>query len=106
MSTQEHNEARAASWQQHVEQWQQRQQTQKAYCREHDLNYHRFGYWLRKTTPRPTDQPAVNKASAFVPVVNQQPHAGLSLSFPNGIVLQGIDSDNVSVVRQLLGSLS
>ena len=106
MSTQEHNEARAASWQQHVEQWQQSLQTQKAYCLEHDLNYHRFGYWLRKTTPRPTAQHSTNKASAFVPVVNQPALTGLSLSFPNGVVLQGIDSDNVSVVRQLLGSLS
>ena len=107
MTTLEQGEARAAFWQQHIEQWRLSNQTQKAYCQEHDLDYHRFGYWLRRTVPRPTNQQVANKASVFVPVINRQASsAGLSLILPNGVVLQGIDSDNLSVVRQLLGTLS
>ncbi len=105
---------KAAFWQQHIVQWKDTEQTQIAYCREHALHIHQFSYWLHKGEPVSTQKTksitAASSAattSAFVPVVKHQPSLPhLSLSLPNGMLLQGIDSDNLATVKQLLGLLS
>lgn len=98
---------RAIYWQQHVLQWKSSPLSQIAYCREHELNFHRFNYWLRKDDPvKPKKVPA-NHSSAFVPVVKTQAtQTGLCLSFPSGLILQGIDSGNLAAVKQLMTVLS
>jgi len=35
-------------WKQHLAQWQKSKLSKTAYCKQHDLNYHRFLYWNKK----------------------------------------------------------
>lgn len=98
---------RAIYWRQHITHWKNSSLSQIAYCREHALNFHRFNYWLRKDTPlKPKKEPA-QQSAAFVPIIKHQAvPAGLSLNFPNGIILQGIDATNLETVKHLTNILS
>lgn len=101
---------KADFWGQHILQWRAAQQTQVSYCREHNLNFHQFNYWLRKEEPVKARKKKIttsSTSSSFVPVVKHQSvSSGLSLSLPSGMMLQGIDPSNLSTVKQLLELLS
>jgi hypothetical protein len=108
MSSSNERVTKATFWQQHIQQWKTAQQTQIAYCRAHSLNVPQFNYWVRKE--RSANAQKNKKAtfpSPFIPVVkHQSAPSGLSLSLPNGMMLQGIDLGNLSSVKQLLELLS
>jgi len=89
-------------WAGHIKSWQKTDQSQMAYCRTHDLNYHRFTYWRRKFASTEQARPSVR--SGFVPVkaCSTMPQA-LTATLPNGVILRGIAGDNLSIVKQLLG---
>ncbi len=95
-----------AHWEPLIERWCSSGQTQKAYCRAHDLNYHQFVYWRRKFAQHNAD-PSRRTSSALVPVTGIPPAManGLSLLLPNGMELRGLTMDNVQVVQQLLARL-
>ncbi len=107
MPSKAESEALANYWQQQLEAWQSSGQTQQAYCKTHELSYHRFGYWHRKFR-QPSQEAQSQKGSGFVPVTPSasSQSAGLSLTFPSGLVLRGIAGDNLSLVYQLLGRLT
>ena len=92
-------------WLHHIQRWQQTDTNQSSYCRAHDLNYHRFTYWRRKLIASESDTRQDVLRSGFVPVKAVPPVApsNLTATLPNGVVLQGIAEDNLSVVKQLLG---
>ena len=94
-------------WKHQIEAWQVSAQSQKAFCKAHDLNYHQFGYWSRKFR-NPVDQTERKRPSGFVPVTVNAPNEsnGLLLRLPNGMQLQGISNDNLPTVYQLLAHLS
>ena len=102
MSTEKQVETLPDYWGKHIQNWQQTDQSQNAYCKEHDLNYHRFTYWRRKLASK--DQPSALR-SGFVPVkpCPSITPSGLTATLPNGVLLQGITDSNLSVVKQLLG---
>ena len=99
------SETLTAFWQEQIDAWKASGQSQKAFCKAHDLNYPRFGYWLRKFRQQDTqhDQPP-----RFIPVTPAVAHSNSSLSLvlPSGLELRGIASDNLSIVEQLLKRLS
>lgn len=97
-------DARTRHWQEKINAWQNSGQSQQAFCKANDLNYARFGYWLRKF--RLQSGQTEPGSSGFVPVVAQPPGNSLSLVLPNGLELRGIASDNLVVVQQLLSRLS
>lgn len=107
MATAKQSPSLTTHWTGHIQRWQRTEQTQSAYCRDQNLSYHRFNYWRRKlTTPSKLDQnPA--RFSAFVPVKTCLPVVvrELSLTLPGGMVLQGITSGNLPLVKQLLSAL-
>ena len=107
MPSREESTALASYWKQQIEAWQASNQSQKAFCRVHDLDYHRFGYWRRKFL-QPAAEAQRQRETDFVPVTyaSQAEASGLSLVLPNGLVLQGIATDNLPVVYQLLSRLS
>lgn len=107
MPSKARSEALASHWQQHIEAWQSSGQTQQAYCKTHELSYHRFGYWRHKFR-QPSPEEKRQQDSGFVPVTHsaRPPSAGLSLVFPSGLVLRGIAGNNVSIVYQLLSRLT
>lgn len=104
----EHTETKALAdhWREHVEAWRTGGDSQAAYCKAHELIYHRFVYWRRKFdggTSRCGEQQA---GGGFARVTcDSADDTGLTLSLPNGLVLRGIWAGNVSVVRQLLDQL-
>ncbi len=106
MSDQDKSEKRSNYWQQQIKAWESSGQSQKTFCQSHDLNYHRFGYWRRKFLT--DDGGDAQQTTGFVPVsYHQQPTSSeLSLILPNGLVLQGIATDNLNVVYQLISRLS
>ena len=94
-------------WQQHIDAWQQAGGSQAQYCRKHELDQSHFSYWKRKLakkkqlnqtqlTVRPARFAQVQVASL------PEPTSSLSISLPNGIVLNGIDAVNAPVAAQLL----
>lgn len=107
MSSKAASEFLSGYWRQQIDEWQVSGQSQQAFCKTHDLNYHRFLYWRRKFEgqSRAHRNPS---SSALVPVIYQQPSAttGLSLVLPNGLELHGLSEDNLSLVQQLLERLS
>ena len=103
MNTGEASETREQYWQAQIEAWRVSGQSQQAFCRANDLNYPRFGYWLRKFRRRGATE--LGRASGFVPVVAASGGGGLSVHLPNGIELRGVSEQNLHVVEQLLARL-
>jgi len=99
------NSNRKSFWQNHFCQWEKTKTSQASYCTKHDLNYHCFGYWRRKLLSVERADKKQNNSSAFIPVVERQSviPSNLSLSLPNGIILRGIDGNNIEIVQQLIG---
>ena len=93
-------------WQEQITAWEHSGQSQKSFCEQRELNYHRFGYWRRKFLEQ-SQVGTVKQHNAFVPVqpVQADTAAGLSLTLPNGVVIRGIAQHNLVVVRQLLQQL-
>ena len=107
MSRKAASDALSGYWQQRIDAWRISGQSQQAYCKAHDLSYHRFVYWRRKLE-KPQTANRSPSSSALVPVTVQAPctASGLSLVFPNGVELRGLSEDNLSLAQQLLGRLS
>ena len=105
MHKENHSELLSTTWRRHVRDWQRTEQSQSAYCKAHDLNYHCFIYWRRKLLGTTKTKPA--RSSGFVPVQPRPMMAveDLSLTLANGMTLQGITLSNLPVVRQLLSLL-
>jgi hypothetical protein len=103
MNAIETSQTREQYWQAQIEAWRASGQSQQAFCRANDLNYPRFGYWLRKF--RRQDAPGARRASGFVPVMATSGDGGLSVHLPNGIELRGVSEQNLHVVEQLLARL-
>jgi hypothetical protein len=99
-------EALAEYWREHVQAWRAGGDSQAAYCKSHELVYHRFVYWRRKFEGDAGRQGKQPTGGGFATVAwDRSIDTGLTLSLPNGLVLRGICPGNVSVVRQLLDQL-
>lgn len=89
-------------WQRHVDACTQAGLPGIQYCKEHDLNYHRFTYWRRKLVGKARQR----GASRFTQVLWPAATSGdLCVTLPNGLVIGGIGEHNVGLVRKLLESL-
>lgn len=96
---------RTQYWKAQIDAWQASGQSQQAFCKANDLNYPRFGYWLRKFRRQGMVAAAPRRASAFVPVVASSTGSGLTVHLPNGIELRGVTEHNLPLVEQLLARL-
>jgi hypothetical protein len=101
------SKTRSTVWGTHIQDWQTTEQSQSAYCKAHDLNYHCFIYWRRKLVGPTKRKTKPAGSSAFVPVQSSPMIVveELSLTLSNGMTLRGITSSNLPVVRQLLSLL-
>lgn len=104
MKDSESPDTREQYWKAQIDAWQTCGQTQQAFCKANDLNYPRFGYWLRKFR-RQSQVAESRRISGFVPVVPASTGGGLSVHLPNGIELRGVSDQNLHVVEQLLARL-
>jgi len=94
---------RTQHWQRHVDGFQKSGLSRAQYCRDHELSYHVFKYWLTKLS----DEAAPKK---LVPIAlssqnNNQIGSGLAIRLPNGVHVSGIDNHCVDLVSRLLAQL-
>ena len=84
----------------HVQAWQQSAVSQKEYCRENNLSYHTFIYWIQKF--RRNHIPVEQSFIAVQPnqQVNSLPQE-LEIAYPNGVRLR-IPSSDIQLIGQLL----
>ena len=87
-------------WDQHIEKHKASGLSRSQYCREYDINYHRFGYWLRRLLP---------STSGFVPVQIQTSavttnNAALSTLELRGHILKIHDMTALSFILGRLAS--
>ncbi len=108
MSTVKKSKRLTHYWQDKISAWEGSGLTQKLFCEQHKLDYHRFGYWRRKFHAKAKPVDLVHRASGFVSVqqVPVSDAGGLRLLLPNGVKIHGIDSGNLPLVSQLLRQLS
>jgi len=92
-------------WENHINSWKESNISQAAYCHEHDLVVHRFGYWKRKLID--INNSSV-KSQGFVQLNPRQPAAvtstsTLSLQLPNQLRIEGITPENLLFAKELVG---
>lgn len=101
MSTTENQEY----WQQQVTAWQASEQSGAAFCREHELVYHRFCYWRQKLLSMPRTE--TNSPSGFSRVISVPSAATgeLRISLPGGIAISGLHAGNITLLGAILRQL-
>ena len=99
-------QALATCWKQQVEAWKLSGLSQNQFCKTNELSYHRFVYWRSKFEGVTRGRRTKEGSGGFA-AVNYPPGGdhGLTLSLPNGLVMRGICTENLPVVRQLLEQL-
>ena len=80
-SRQDQNRERRRFWKAHIQNWSKSGLLQTEYCRQNNLNVHRFGYWKKKFSV---------EASAASPKFVQLP--AIPSARPSGIVADHISS--------------
>lgn len=79
-----------------IEQWQESGKTQQSFCRDHNLAFSKFYYWLKRYR-RGMDY------STFLPVeISQSLNTNIEIRYPDGVILQLPSSIKLSVLKQLL----
>lgn len=89
-----------------VAQWQESDQTQKAFCTQHSIPVSVFAYWLRRYRihgDRDQNADLSDEQAGFVPVrmVASGP-AALEVSLPSGVVLRFAQVVPLSYLKALL----
>ena len=87
-------------WQAIIEQWQASGLSAKTFCQQQQVMYHNFLYWRRKL------RQSVN--SQLVPVVSDSSTVvadAIELAMPDGLVIRGIRSGNLTLAIELLRQL-
>lgn len=101
-------------WHQHIQNWKNSGQSQKAYCENHQLKPHQFWYWQRQfNNAKHGDDHASQACSevrgGFVPVQTEMasPHAeGIYLELPNGIRLHGLSHASSELLKNIIQAAS
>ncbi len=89
-------------WANHVMAWRRSGQTQRDYCRRHDLKLHQLTYWIRVFEAKPCVA-QTSTANGFVAVqVADSPAQGLTIRLPNGLRLEGVHAGNLVVTREII----
>lgn len=103
------NLERQSYWKEHVNARQNSGLSKARYCREHDLNYHRFIYWADKYSDKPvadcTEPPKLTGKLVPVMLGGSTVSSGLQLHLPNGACISGIDTHSVDLVARLVSQL-
>ena len=99
------NTSKQTGWAEHIRQWKSSGLTQAAYCNREKLKVHQLTYQLSKLKGKANStHPRKPSPSRFATVAMQSAPitSVLTLTFPSGIQLSGIDSSNLTVAQQLM----
>lgn len=94
-------------WEQHVTQFMDSGLSKAQYCREHELTYHQFVYWVPQFSPINNEQVAAVTANRFLPVTlsqSAQP-AELEITLPSGVQINGITEHTSALAIHLIAQL-
>jgi len=99
-------EEKRVYWASHVKEWKASGETQSGYCRRHRLKAYQLTYWKHVLESNSsTDQTPTCSGFVAVQVANPQPQ-GLTIRLPNGLRLEGVHAENLTLARDLIGWLS
>ena len=94
-------------WMQRVNAWHQSGLSQKAWCDQQGVSPSQFSYWKRKLQAVHVN--AENTPSAFVPAVlkdnmfpARETSSSITVTFPNGVTVSGIDHQHLSLLKELM----
>jgi len=80
-----------------IEKWQQSDQTQKDFCRGHDVKLATFHYWQKKY--RNQNQKDI---SGFIPMeISSSDVRTVEIRYPNGVILQ-LPALDLKLLKQLV----
>ena len=89
-------------WKTHLDNWEESGLNQSEYCRQHNLIYHRFGYWKARFKSR-------NLPVKFVQVASSEPinssPSFLKLNLPRGCQVEIPDDFSEDTLKRLLTTL-
>ncbi|MEX2366182.1 MAG: IS66 family insertion sequence element accessory protein TnpB [Pseudohongiellaceae bacterium] len=101
MTTQEHQQY----WQQQIGACQAAGLSGAAYCKQHDLSYHKFVYWRRKLSKHEGIKKSAAVPVGFAKVMSQPLATGLTLSLPGGLSVSGFHAGNIELLGTVLKQL-
>ena len=86
-----------------IGEWEQSGESQTSFCKNKNVSFHTFYYWLR----RYKDQPPVTPTSkTFIPVtipVNEKASGnGIEIHYPNGVRVVLPKNSDLSIVRTFI----
>jgi len=91
-------------WQHTLAEWAASGLSGAAFCREHRLGYHQFGYWRRKLRAEDESQTDVGFARV-TPVADADTADGLTVSLPGGVSITGLHAGNIELLGAVLRQL-
>jgi hypothetical protein len=91
-------------WENHIKQWEASGESQRAYCRKHDLIINRFYDWKHRIT-------GANKSQvSFLPVALTEPVSSNPLSIrihtPNGYTIEVEDQNGSIEINRLVSMVA
>ncbi len=88
-------------WTRHIKAWQASGSSRSAYCRHHDLKLHQLTYWISVLDEK--SRAVAPPSNKFIPVRVAPSSAGFTVRLPNGIRIEGVGAESLSVVREMMG---
>ena len=99
-------QAKKEEWTRTLDDWKQSGLNQTQYCKRNNIKRDLFSYYKGQLIPTVKSNTATKeKESAFARVVissPKQPPAALQVTLPNGAVISGIHTQNLSLVNALM----
>ena len=94
-------------WEQHVTQFRDSGLSKAQYCREHQLTYHQFIYWVPQFSPVSDESSTSVTTNRFLPLTltqSTQP-SELEITLPSGVQINGITEHTSALAIQLISQL-
>ena len=92
-------------WKDHIVQQKKSGLSRLAYCRKHQLNYDKFGYWFRKCKTKPSSHLVpikLQRGTEHVIATNLADQVLCSLTLKNGSVLKIHDKEVIAILLSVL----
>lgn len=94
-------------WEQHVADYIDSGLSKAQYCREHELTYHQFVYWVPQFSPLINEPSAALTTHRFIPVALKQSvqPSELEITLPSGVQITGITEHTSALAIHLIAQL-
>jgi len=99
----EYKRVKTRYWANVVKVWKASGESQCHYCRFHNIKPHQLTYWAQVSKPKPPTERPANPKGFVALQVTDSPRTGLTLRLPSGLELEGVTTENLSVVREIIG---